>query len=453
MLIVAQGDVEQSLTAHVRRGVQEAKEIEAESIILMLNTFGGLVNEALSITTILGGVADIRTVAYIPVAEGVSGVSWSAGALIAFSCDEIYMEPGTSIGSATPVLASSEGMEAADEKVVSAIRAQIRALAEKNSYNTDIAVAMVDRDIELYELEQDGVYTLVQENAVPEGVKAKQFLTKEKLLALTAGEMEQYGQAKIVQNKDELYEILNLDAENDIVVVEQNALDNILAVLSSGVVRAVLTLIGMISIYFVISQGNFGITGVAGLLAFATLFLTSTLLGTLGSAEILLILIGVVLIVLEIFVIPGFGVAGISGALVLFLAFVLMQQDFVWPSFSWQWGIFWGNVMNVLLSLIISIILLVVGMMFWPDIMLRKNDEQEEDAHSKEMLQSLKDRNSIATLQVGDLGAAITALRPSGKAVFNDVQHQVRADGDYIEAKKAIVIVGKDSFDIIVKER
>ena len=116
----------------------------------------------LQITTLIGSLKDITTIAYVMSSPVGTGVGWSAGAIIAFSCDLIYMAPGTSIGAAAPVYASAEGdMIAASEKVVSAVRAQMASLAEKNDHPKGIALAMVDLEIELIEAYVDGQMTAV----------------------------------------------------------------------------------------------------------------------------------------------------------------------------------------------------------------------------------------------------------------------------------------------------
>ena len=142
-------DIDQFLVVFLKRSIVKAKEAKAPIIIFQLNTFGGRVDSALEITSLIGSVSWAETIAYIPSSSGGTGVSWSAGALISFSCDSIYMDAGTSIGAAAPVYQSPEGMVMAEEKVVSAIRGQMAALAEKNGYSQSIALAMVDDDIEL----------------------------------------------------------------------------------------------------------------------------------------------------------------------------------------------------------------------------------------------------------------------------------------------------------------
>ena len=154
-IIPVNGDIDRSLTVFIRRSLDAAEAADAETVVLEINTFGGRVDSALQIATLIGS-SKAETIAFIPAIPESTGVSWSAGALISFSCDRIFMAPGTSMGAAAPVYQSTEGMQVAEEKTVSAVRAQMAALAEKNGYPKDAALAMVDSDIELVEVEING---------------------------------------------------------------------------------------------------------------------------------------------------------------------------------------------------------------------------------------------------------------------------------------------------------
>ncbi|MDA3833244.1 MAG: hypothetical protein PF495_07585 [Spirochaetales bacterium] len=191
------GEIDQGLTVFLRRSIEKAKADNAVRIIFDIDTFGGRVDSALQITTLIGSLNDIATIAYVGLNPDGSAVSWSAGALIAFSTDRIYMAPGTSMGAAAPVIQSTEGgTQFADEKTVSAVRTQMAALAEKNGYPKAIALSMVDMDIELLEILENGEVRAMTRNeyetllrnapetrAVAEG---RTISAKGKLLSLTA---------------------------------------------------------------------------------------------------------------------------------------------------------------------------------------------------------------------------------------------------------------------------
>ena len=365
--------VERYLGIFVGRSIETARKAGATTLIFEIDTFGGRLDTALEIASKIGAASWARTVAYIPADDSGRGVSWSAGALIAFSSSEIWMAPGTSMGAATPVLQSSEGLDAADEKILSAVRGQVAALAEKNNYPVSVAVAMVDPDIELLEVEMDGVTRLLTPEDIEElerrqvsHTPGRKVSVTGKLLTLTAGEMGEYGvSAGSVDTRDELVARLGYELD-DSVVITKSVADSIVTFLGSGAVTSLLVIIGLVGIYLEVNSPGFGVWGVGALISFVTIFAMSNLTGNLGAVEVIMFIIGVLLLLLEIFIIPGFGMAGISGLILVVISLVFTRQDFYLPDFEWQWGLLGRNVLNVFLSILLSVVLIGVLMFILP---------------------------------------------------------------------------------------
>ena len=161
-VIPIEGDITRSMATFVRREARRAVDQGAEYLIFEIDTFGGRVDSSLQITSFMMSVRGVTTIAWVRNTETSMGVSWSAGALIALACSQIYMANGTSIGAAAPVAVGPDGStDATGEKTVAAVRSQIAALAERNGHPTGIALAMVDYDIELWEIEVDGAINVV----------------------------------------------------------------------------------------------------------------------------------------------------------------------------------------------------------------------------------------------------------------------------------------------------
>ncbi len=138
-VIPVHGDIVPSLESFIRRHVSKAIDEGATVLVFDIDTFGGRVDTALQISSFIGSIKKAKTVAFIRSGPSSMGVSWSAGALIALSCSQIYMAPGTSIGAAAPVTIGADGsMQPAGEKVVSAVRTQMAALAEKERVSCGI---------------------------------------------------------------------------------------------------------------------------------------------------------------------------------------------------------------------------------------------------------------------------------------------------------------------------
>ncbi|MCD6343462.1 MAG: nodulation protein NfeD, partial [Spirochaetaceae bacterium] len=288
-------DVDRYLGVFLGRSLETAKKAEAELIIIEIDTFGGRVDTALEIASKIGAASWARTVAYVPADNGGRGVSWSAGALMAFSASEIWMTPGTSMGAAAPVYQTAEGMEAAGEKTVSAVRGQIAALAEKNGYPVAVALAMVDMDVVLKEVYVNGVVSLATAADIEEMERkgeefelGKTVCDSGKLLTLTAGEMEKYGVSSgTVSTREELIASFGFTLE-DTVVLEKSRADSLITFLTSGAVTSILILAGLVALYLEITSPGFGIPGTIALVCFAVVFGISGLIGNLGPAEILM---------------------------------------------------------------------------------------------------------------------------------------------------------------------
>ena len=466
-IIPVNEEISPFLSVYLKRSLLKAESEEASFVILELNTFGGRVDSALEITALIGSVNWARTIAYIPTGGGGTGVSWSAGALISFSCDAIYMDAGTSIGAAAPVYQSAEGMVMAEEKVVSAVRGQMAALAEKNGYPVAAALAMVDPDVELYEYITDEGLRLfsaeelkalgaVDEEGVPEG---RLVSPAGKLLTLTAGEMERYGvSSATVSGRDSLLEIMEISDMNP-VVLEKSRADWIVAFLSSAAVASVLMMVGLVALYLEVTSPGFGIPGTIALISFGLVFASSVLIGNMGSLELLLFLTGAILLLIEIFIIPGFGITGISGIVLILISLVLARQNFIIPEFDWQWSLFRRNLLFVSLSLAGALSLIGVLMVALPHsrlfgrLVLKGKSPAAELSSSKaqEPPDTEEGAASEGDISPGMRSTALTDLRPVGKAMFDGIEYIVRTEGDYIEKNETIVVLWKEGMNIVVR--
>ncbi|MDR1177280.1 MAG: nodulation protein NfeD [Spirochaetaceae bacterium] len=437
-IISVKGDISPSLAAFVRREIKKAQDGDAGALVFEIDTFGGRVDSALQITSNILSVRDIPTIAWINNSAGSMGVSWSAGALIALSCGDIYMSPGTSIGAAAPVTVSPSGeTEATGEKTVAAVRSQMAALAERNGHPVGIALAMVDLDVELWEctvngssraltredmerLERDPGFT-VERGAVicPQG----------KLLSLTAGEAAAYGLASgIVESQEALFLAAGLSGAP--VLRGPGAADSLVALLTSGPVQILLIIVGLVMIFLELQSPGFGFFGVTAIIAFLLVFGSNALLGTVASLEMLLFLIGLGLLAVEIFILPGFGVVGISGILLIGISLVLSMQDFVFPSADWEWRLLGRNIVIVALGIFAAIAGIAVIILMGPR--LRMFDPLTLKTSITGTAGGSDDGDEY-TLLPGKTGLAVTTLRPSGKARIEGKVYDVETEGYFAE--------------------
>ena len=458
-VIPIRGEINPSLTVFLRRSIETARKEDASHIVFDIDTFGGRVDSALQIANLIGSLGDITTVAYVMIHPDGTGVSWSAGALISFASDAIYMAPGTSMGAAAPVLQSPEGMTLADEKTVSAVRTQMAALAEKNGYERAIALAMVDQDLEILEVTVNGrvrvltraeFETLLRragdDDVIDEGPVVSE---SGKLLTLTAGEMERYAVSSgTVSTRRELFDALDV-SDARIVDLQPSTADEIVAALTGAGFTSLLILAGILALFMEITSPGFGVPGTVAILCFAIIFSSNFLLGTVGSVELLLFVVGVVLLVLEIFIIPGFGVAGISGIAMIAISLILSMQDFVLPTFQWEWDQFHRNVLLVIGNIVGAFLAFGAVAYFMPKFQFF-NRIALATAQSSADGYSVQSETESETL-AGLTGVTVTTLRPSGKAEIGDDILQVESEGEFIDADTSIKVIAVNGNRVIVR--
>lgn len=460
-VIPVKGEINRSLMVFIKRNIEKAKAEKATHVIFEIDTFGGRVDSALQITTIIGSCKEAQTIAYVPSQGENYGVSWSAGALIAFSCNKIFMAEGTSLGAAAPVYQTTEGIQLAPEKVVSPLRTQMAALAEKNGYPKNIALAMVDMDIELYEVYLDSKLIIATKEEINElEIKAKKdgrtfqlgkiISPKGKLLTLTYKEMKDYGiSSGTVSSIEELLTQLGIKNYN-LVRTEKSIVDKIIAFLTSTAVSGVLIAIALAALYMELKTPGFGLPGVVSIIAFLIIFTTNALLGRVGSLEILLFLLGAILLIIEIFLIPGFGITGISGIILMLVSLILSLQDFIFPTVSWQWKIIFQNLFSITSGIIGSIVIISILAPLIPKTPIFK--KLSLDASQKEeegfVAFSVKRYKHL----IGKTGIAATILRPIGKINIDGEIIEAQSDGEYIEKGEKVQVIEVASNKIIVKK-
>jgi membrane-bound serine protease (ClpP class) len=461
VFIPIHGEINRSLVIFLRRSIEKAKKQRPKYVVFDIDTFGGRVDSALQITTLIGSLSPSTTVAYVTAGPESTGVSWSAGALISLSCSRIYMAPGTSMGAAAPITAGPGGTAPASEKVVSALRGQIASLAEKNGYPVSIAKAMVDQDVELREIFVDGELRVVDSNEVSglerearekgrEVTLGKIVSASGKLLTLTAREMERYGvSSATVASRQDLLRVLGLPAGAGEQVTE-TAADRAVGLITSAGFTALLIIVGLVALFIEIASPGFGLPGTIALICFAVVFSGYALLGTVGSAELILFVLGLVLLIVEIFIIPGFGVVGISGIFLIALSLLLSMQGFIVPSFEWQKELLRRNLLIVGVSVVCSLTVFGILTYAMPRLKLFSRLTLDE-SQSAEDGYTVQASEKVARF-TGKRGVAITTLRPSGKAELMDEVVDVETEGEFVEAGTAVEVVEVSSNRILVRK-
>jgi membrane-bound serine protease (ClpP class) len=404
------GVVELGLAPYVERSLREAEAAGARAAILDIETPGGRVDAAQRIVTAV-------TDAGIPVYSYVNHRAFSAGAMIALAGERVYMRSASVIGAATPV--SGEGQKA-PEKIVSAMRSEMRALAEARGLDPRVAEAMVDDEIAIEGLVEGG-----------------------KLLTLTTAEAVAIGYATTVRDWDDLLVQIGLEGART-EVVRVNWAERFVRFVTNPLVAPLLLTLGFLGLLVEIKTPSFGLAGAAGLTALALFFGSHYLVGLAGWEELILLGVGLAFLAVEIFVVPGFGVFGFAGIAAI-LGSVYLSLIGHLPTRA-----DYAQAAQVLSA---SLVLMVVGA--WA--LLRTLPRSRRVLASGIMLNDTFNREggyvaAAARLElVGARGTALTDLRPAGAAEIDGERLDVVAESNWISAGTPIRIIRSEGYRHVVR--
>ncbi len=403
------GTIENGLAPYIARGVREANAAKASAIYLDLDTPGGRVDAA-------ERIADAVRASRIPVYAFVNPRAYSAGALIALATDGIYMRAGAVLGAATPV--DGQGTKA-PEKYVSAMRAEFRALAEEQGLDPRIAEAMVDESIGVPGLAEPGQLVTL---STSEAIRVK------------------YAKGQVENEADLLTTVGFPGAE--VVQVGINWAELVVRFLTNPIVSPLLLSVGVLALLAEIKAGAHGVGLILGLSSLGLFFGSSLLLGLAGMEEVILLGLGLLAVAVEVFLLPGFGIAGVLGALLIGAAVVLAMLG----SFPTT-----GDVVQAMLVLGASIFITFAIAYTWlrhlPNSRRFSGLIHKETALAAEGYVSALPRAEL----VGKLGIATTDLRPSGVATIDGERIDVVADGEFIKSGARVEVVRAEGYRHVVR--
>lgn len=410
-------DIDPAMNRRVKLALEEAVNQEASLIIIEMDTYGGAVNDA----------DDIRTMILesdIPVYVFINKDAASAGALISIASDSIYMAPGGSIGAAT-VVNGADGA-AAPDKYQSYMRSMMRSTAEATGRDPRIAEGMVDEKIEI------------------EGISAAG-----SVITLSVSEAIKYGFCEGEYDSiDEILEAQNLQ-DLEILAYEEDFVDKVISFFLSPAISGVLILIIIGGIYFELQTPGIGFPILASIVATLLYFIPFYLNGLAENWEIIIFILGIVLLAVELFVIPGFGIFGVLGVVFILGGLVLgmlPNQDFNFD-FVPASQLF-GALLTVILAALAS-----VGLVFWltPKV-------NQWGAFSKITLATTQERSDgytssfYANTLLGKEGTVHSRLRPSGRVEIDGEIYDASSRGDFIDQGERIVVISTEGTSLKVKK-
>jgi membrane-bound serine protease (ClpP class) len=407
--IPVSGEIENGLAPFVARALRNAEAAGAAAAYLDIDTPGGRVDAAERIVDAVRGAS-------LPVYAFVNPRAYSAGAMIALSTKAIYMRPGGVLGAATPVDGSGTK---APEKYVSAMRGEFRALAEQHGLDPRIAEKMVDENLEI-----DGLS--------PKG----------KLVTLSTNEALAVKYAKAeVQDEAGLLQAVGL-AGATVVTAVPNWAERLVGFLTSPLVSPVLLSLGVLGLLAEIKTGAFGLGGLVSLASLGLFFGSGFLLGLAGWEEIIMLALGLGALALEILVLPGFGIAGVIGTVLVAGATVMTLLGNA-PSA--------GDVVQAFAVLGTSIVITIAIGYAWlrhlpnsgrmSGLLLRNRADAAEG-----FVAALPRRDLV-----GQVGVALTDLRPSGAAQVLGERMDVVTEGEYVPLGSRVEVVRSDGYRHVVR--
>ncbi len=395
--------------------IERAEKNDVDLILIHMNTYGGMLDAADSIRT---KILDSEIPIYVFIDKNAA----SAGALISIACDSIYMAPGASIGAATVV--DQEGKVLPD-KYQSYMRSMMRSTAEAKDRDPDIAQAMVDPKIYIPGISDTGqVLTFTVSEAIENDFCNAEVVDKESLL-----EHAGYKNYEFVEHR-------------------LSATDKMIGWLINPMISGVLIMVIIGGIYFELQSPGIGFPIAASIIAALLYFAPLYLEGLANNWEILLFVVGLILLAVEIFAIPGFGVFGVAGVFFMITGLTLSMVGNVGPGF---FDIDTSGIVMAFLVVVIAFFIAIFGSI----IISKQIFTTHAFGHlALDKVQNADEGYTSALKQYSDLigktGKAYTVLRPAGKIIFNDELFDATARSGMIEKGEDVIVHDYQNAQLIV---
>ncbi|MDR2056852.1 MAG: nodulation protein NfeD [Dysgonamonadaceae bacterium] len=417
---------------YLNKGLKEAEALNANAVLLHLNTYGGTLVDADSMRT---------AILYnrIPVYVFIDNNAASAGALISIACKKIFMRSGANMGAAT-VVEGATGEQAPD-KYQSYMRSLIRSTAETHGRDTLIS----GRDT-IYRWIRD---PLIAEAMVDGQIYIPQIVDSGKVLTLTAQEAVKVGYCDgIAESVDEVITQYLGYSDYRIVKYKPSFYDKLMGFLTNPAFQAILIMVIVGGIYFEMQTPGFGFPSIAALTATILYFTPLYMDGLVQNWEIIVFIIGMILILLEIFVIPGFGIAGISGIILIGTGLIFALLDNDWFSFQY---VEMPDVTRSVLTVLSGMLLSLLAILYLSSLIGEKGIFRRIA-----LTTDLENSGSVDLIDnqlIGQIGKTMTDLRPSGKIIIHDEVYDAISILGFIEKNAEVIVIKFENMQLYVEKR
>lgn len=422
-----QKEINNTTQIYLSKGLAEAKTLGADAVLIHLNTYGGQVDAADSMRTAI-------LYSPIPVYVFIDNNAASAGALISIACEKIYMRKGANIGAATVVNQTGAAMP---DKYQSYMRSMMRSTAEAHGQDT-----VIQRNDTLYKWKRD---PLIAEAMVDERVSIPNLVDTGKVLTLTAQEAMKWGYCEgIAESPDEVITRYLGYSDYRLVSYTPSWLDDVKGFLLNPVFQSFLIILIIGGIYFEMQAPGMGFPSVVALVAAVLYFAPLYLDGLAANWEILVFVIGLMLIAVELFVLPGFGVAGIGGIVLVTGGLIMALLDNTNFDFRDVSAERWGEaVLTVLAGLVLGFVAMI-----WLSHKIGRRGIFRRVALVADLEEAVSSPDLSAL--VGQEGIAVTVLRPSGKVRIGTEWYDGVSEAGFIEKGSRVKVLRFENAQLYV---
>lgn len=460
-LIKVDGIIDPLQEAFLVRQIERAVAGGAQVIVFQIDSPGGYLGASFNLSKAIVDLESqkVRTIAYVP-QEAHSGA-----AIIALGCDEIIMHPNAQIGDAGPIeVRPGQAFERAPEKILSPMVVELRSLAARKHRPPALCAAMADRTLKVFQVthRDNGRIWFMTESEIQasggEWIIGQQLHETNGELLFTCNGQRAH-ELKLaeapVNDLNELKGRIGLPASADLRPIERTWVDNLVFVLNSPPITVLLLILGIVLIYMEL-QFTTGILGILSVLCFSLFFWSRFLGGTSGWLEIVLFVVGLGCLALEIFVVPGFGVFGVSGILLILASLVMAGHAWSLDLTSNVEGLAVQTGWVLLSFLIVGVIGAAMARylpqmpMFESLILGPPGSDAEPQLRLDTGVGTVP--SSIEIMLLGQQGVSMTMLRPAGKALMNDRVVDVVSEGPFIAADATIEVVAVTGNRVVVRQ-
>ncbi len=444
-LIRFEGPIGPKLLYYLQCKLKAAERKNADLLIVEIDSPGGRVYESLAIATRLRDLDWAHTVAYVP-QQALSGA-----AFVALGCDEIIMGPNAKFGDAGVLERNAEyQFKYAPEKIRTHLAAEARDLAAAKNRPPALAEAMVDKDLVVYRVKnrRTGKEVFMSDKEIQSEEDPGQWEKLNPVQETLGGNFLEVNGTRAVElglaqgnatSREEIRQRYGL--RDEMIVFEYSGVDTVVYLLNSPWITGLLFVVGLVALYIELSAPGIGVGGLTAALCFAIFFWSRFLGGTADLLDVILFIGGVAFLLVEIFVLPGFGVAGLSGILLVLASLVMASQTFVIPQTQQEWSELTGTLLVLLVSgLIVAVAAYLISKHFGALPLVNRLVLVPPDLDSGAAGVAAGKEGGSA-VGIGSRGVALSTLRPAGKARFGSQHVDVVTEGDFITKGSPVEIL------------